>query len=261
MKIDSFKVGTADACVRCYLHDSLVGVCDTHEKRPAILLIPGGGYHHVSPREADPVAMKFFAHGINVFILTYSCCEAIKVSKPIFEAAQAMCTIRERAEEYNVDSSKVCIMGFSAGAHLALSVASLHAKPILSDYPSCRPDCAILIYPVVSAGLFAHSGSFDTLCESAEEREFYSLEKQIDSTMMPTFLVHAADDPTVPVENSLLLSMALSKNRIPFELHIYPEGGHGFSAATVEVGRSYPHDTIWPDECYRWLSMVLNYTE
>ncbi len=261
MKIDNFPVGKADANVRCYLHDSLVGVCETHEYRPAILLIPGGGYEHVSPREADPVAMKFFSHGLNVFILTYSCREDIRVSKPVFEAAEAMCTIKRRAEEFCVDAEKVVIMGFSAGAHLALSVASLSNKPILSSYPECRPAAAILIYPVVTSGIFAHRGSFDYLCESEEERSFYSLENQVDGSMMPTFIVHAADDPTVPVENSLLLSMALSRNNIPFEMHILPEGGHGFSTATVEVGRSNSHDTLWPSLCYSWLSMTLGYIE
>ena len=261
MKIENFKVGKADASVRCYLHDSFVGICDTHERRPAILLIPGGGYQHVSPREADPVAFKFFSHGINVFILTYSTGSAIKVSKPIFEAAEAMCRIRERAEEFSVDAAKVCIMGFSAGAHLALSVAALHSNSILSDYPHCRPDCAVLIYPVVSSGIFSHARSFDNLCENEEEREFYSLEKRINETMVPAFIVHAANAPSVPVENSLALSLALSANRIPFELHILPEGGHGFSTATEEVGRSFPHDTLWPELCYSWLSMVLKYTE
>ncbi|MCR5732893.1 MAG: alpha/beta hydrolase [Sphaerochaetaceae bacterium] len=261
MKIEQFKVGPADGKVICYLHDSLVGVCETNALRPAILLIAGGGYEHISPRESDPVAMKFFAHGINVFLLKYSCAEKIKISKPIFEAAEAMCTIRKRAKEFCVDENQVAILGFSAGGHLALSVAALSDEAILSAYPDCRPNAALLIYPVVTSGEFAHTGSFDYLCESEEERAFYSLENHIDEKMMPVFLLHAANDPSVPVENSLLLASALSRNKIPFEMHIYPEGGHGFATATKEVGVRISYNREWTELAARWLLTLFEYTE
>ena len=261
MKIEEFNVGKIGAKVICYLHDSLVGICETNALRPAVLLIAGGGYERISLRESDPVAMKFFAHGINVFLLKYSIADKIKASKPIFEAAEAMCKIRERAEEFSVDENKVAVLGFSAGGHLALSVAALSCESILSSYPKCRPDAALLIYPVVTSGKYAHKGSFDNLCETEEERAFYSLENRVNEKMMPVFLLHAANDPSVPVENSLMLASALSRYKVPFEMHIYPEGAHGFATATKEVGTRISYNSEWIEIATRWLFTQFDYTE
>ncbi|MPN62052.1 hypothetical protein SDC9_209798 [bioreactor metagenome] len=124
-----------------------------------------------------------------------------------------------------------------------------------------KPNAMILCYPVISSGDFAHRGSFDNLLGTKEPDEStllkFSLENCVSDKTVPTFLWHTAEDGAVPVENSLLFSMALSKEKIPFELHVFPKGGHGMSLATAEVGCDAPYVARWIDFARKWLEVTL----
>lgn len=188
--------------------------------------------------------MKFYAHGINTFILYYSIGDAIGEEKPWQELEAAMKHINDNASAFNCLASASAVMGFSAGAHVAASY---------TVFSSFAPSLCVLGYPVITSGVYGHQGSFDALCSSSSEREFYSLEKRVSGKVCPVFIFHTANDEAVPVENSLLFASALSAVGSPFALHIYQEGKHGFSVATREVGSCYPALQGWCDECLDWM--------
>lgn len=261
MKTVEFKVGKLPATVIGYLHDDISSVCNAPALNPALVICAGGGYMHVSPREADPVAFRFLSRGINTFLLNYSIGDEIKAEKPLVQLAAAVSYIKEHAAELGVDKERVGVMGFSAGAHLAASLAVHHSAPMLADYPDSRPSLAVLGYPVITSGEYAHRGSFDALCQSKEELEFYNLQDHVDDNTAPCYIFHTANDTAVPVENSLLFALALSKHKIPYEMHIFESGVHGISIATNSVGT--PSDRVgeWCDEAFKWMSNILDYEE
>jgi len=237
-------------------------------KKGAVLICPGGGYAGTSAREAEAIAIEFNRVGYNAFVIYYSCYPN-KHPQPIFDVTRAMCIIRERAEEWNVDSDKIAVIGFSAGGHLAGSLGVHWNKPYLLDVPRMesgknKPNALILSYPVISGGEFAHRGSFDNLIgkdASAEMIDEMSLENHVSKDTPPTFLWHTVEDTCVPVENSLLFAKALRKNDIPFEMHIYPEGCHGLSLANEITWEGndnlvIPHVASWIKLCTDWLGIV-----
>lgn len=249
-----------------------------HGKRKAIVVCPGGGYHFLSDREAEPIVKVFLAAGLNVFLLRYTVGMKTEAGPgatdyaPQIEAALAIRHVREHAEEYNVDPSQVFIIGFSAGGHLAASSGILwNAAPVQealgasADEPTeiGKPTAVLLSYPVFSAGEWAHKGSFHHLCNtktpSEEELDRFSLEKHVDETSSPAFVWHTFTDKTVPVQNSLLLAEAYTKHGVPFELHIYPEGVHGLSLSTKETWSQRP--TSYVPHVQSWVSLAIRYIE
>ncbi|GAA0177690.1 alpha/beta hydrolase [Clostridium sediminicola] len=234
------------------------------KKRPAILVCPGGGYEFTSEREAEPIAMKFNAAGYHTFVLNYSVSPR-KHPQPLLDVSRAMCIIRENSEEWKIDGDRIAVCGFSAGGHVAASLAVHFEKDylfntLLINKGMNKPNALILSYPVITSGEFAHKGSFKNLIgeEGREElRQHLSLEFQVNANVPPTFLWHTFEDSAVPVENTLLFATALRKNNIPFELHVYPEGPHGLSLATEETGNenmpSMPHVATWIELCVQWL--------
>ena len=158
-------------------------------------------------------------------------------------------------------SGKVCCMGFSAGGHLAACTANadteLARRCGLSDV---RPDASILCYPVITSGQYGHALSFDSLCTSPEQKEALSAEKLVSLDTPPTFLWHTADDSCVPVQNSLLYASALCENGIPFEMHIFPHGGHGLArcdgSTSVQGGMINPACGVWLELSVRWLERL-----
>lgn len=224
-------------------------------KRPLILVCPGGGYVHLSSREGEPIAVKMNALGYHACVLRYSLSPDTYPSQ-LLEAALAVRTIKEHAEEWNVDPDKICICGFSAGAHVAGSLGTMWNREILTKVlggDSCdfRPAAQLLCYPVITSGEFAHRGSFTNLIEDKPElMDTVSLEKNVDDDTVPTFIWHTFEDQAVPVENSLLMSMALRRHSIPQELHIYERGRHGLALATEETN-TLDGCTIQP-ECSGW---------
>lgn len=225
----------------------------------AVLVCPGGGYSHLSEiKEGSDVAKWLNSLGISAFVLKYRLGMRYHQPNQLLDAARALRTIRARAKEWNLDTKRIGILGFSAGGHLA-STLGTHFDAGKADSKdeiekaSSRPDLMVLIYPVISMGEFTHQGSkLNLLGEnpSAELIKLYSNELQVTKETPPTFLVHTMTDTAVPVENSLMFLAALRKVGVPFEFHLYEQGPHGFGLA--------PTNSIlasWADRCADWLGV------
>lgn len=243
--------------------------------RDAVIVCPGGGYVCCSEREAEPIALCFLAAGMNAFVLRYT----VKTPErngaanfaPLIEAALAVKHVRDHAKEYQINPRRVFVIGFSAGAHLAASVAILWNLPEVSaalggaPAESARPDGMLLCYPVISGIDHPHLGSFQMLCDKenppTEELRRYSLELHVNANTPPAFLWHTAEDATVPVENSLAMARALSAAKVPYELHVFPYGAHGLSLADYRTGnnggaKAESHAHCWMDLALRWIAMT-----
>ena len=244
-----------------YLRDRTVEM-PAFNTRPAILILPGGGYAWCSRREADPVAMQFLQAGYNVFTLYYTCRSDETVPalrwQPLIDAAGAILHIRRNAEQFGTDPAKIAICGFSAGGHLALSAAVLD---IPGETAQQRPNAVILGYPVITAGEFAHRGSFVQLAgsEDAAAQQVFTLEDKVTSDTPPVFVWHTMEDKTVPVENTLLLLAALRRAGVPCEAHLFEKGAHGTSISTAEVDAADPHRAHWVALCLEWLGETFEF--
>jgi acetyl esterase/lipase len=242
-------------------------VLDGSKARGAVLICPGGGYMSTSEREAEPIALQFNAAGFHAFVLHYSVAPD-RHPMPLLDASRAMCIIRENADEWQINKDKIAVCGFSAGGHLAASLGVHWNKEYLKNHAGInenmnKPNAMILCYPVISSGKFAHKESLMNLLgqeiyEGVHKKILneMSLEDQITSETVPTFLWHTFEDETVPVENSMLFASRLKANEVPFELHIYPKGPHGLSLATEETDCGigvYPNVAEWMRLCTYWL--------
>lgn len=252
--------------LRAYLPDNLGEMGRETQKRPCLLICPGGAYAFVSQREGEPVALQFLAEGYAVFILQYSVAP-FHFPAQLCEVAAALELIDRHREEWHCDTEKVALMGFSAGGHLAAHYANAYDwSEVRAHFPDSKPvQASVLCYPVISAqpGV-AHLGSFrnllgkETLTETETAR--FSCENQVREQTPPAFLWHTATDESVPVTNSLRYAQALAKYQIPFALHIYPAGGHGLAtvdgqtndALLAEV--SHAHD--WLVAAKAWMRIV-----
>ena len=234
-------------------------------KRPVIVICPGGGYTMTSDREAEPIAMQYLARGYHAVILRYSVAPA-RYPLALLQLAKSVAYLREHAEEFHIDTAKIILQGFSAGAHLAASLGVFWKEKFISEVlhtetEMVRPNGMILSYPVISCGKFAHTGCFEALLgadsSDPEERTEQSLEFQVTDTP-PTFLLHTVTDDCVPVENSLLFFEALHKYKVPVELHLYPTGVHGLSLANEETshedgGCIQPEWQSWMELACTWI--------
>jgi acetyl esterase/lipase len=214
-------------------------------KRPAMIVVPGGGYTFVSPTEGELVAKEFYRKGYNAFVVSYTT-NLLKTSplklQPLKDLSKAVMFVRKRAEQFNIDPKKVAVCGFSAGGHLCGSLAVHHDANELEidgEYEGInnRPDAVILSYPVISSGEFGHKDSFIALFGSdatQEELEYMSLEKHVTKETPPTFIWHTATDELVPVENSCLFASACKEQGVIFEHHVFANGKHGLSLANED---------------------------
>lgn len=227
--------------------------------RPAVVIAPGGGYGHCSKREAEPVALRYMAAGYHAFVLDYAV-KPNRYPEALTNISDAVSLVRENADEWGVDKNAVAVMGFSAGGHLAGSLATMwDEEPVKRADGKNRPDAAILCYPVISSeeGV-AHQGSFDALCgDDTDLREKMSLEKRVTEKTPPCFIWHTFEDPVVPVMNSLVFATALKKANVSCEMHIFPHGGHGLSVADEESA-TFPEQVVervqdWVDLSVKWL--------
>src|SRR4030095_2292049 len=226
----------------------------------AVIICPGGGYSILAwNKEGSKVAEEFNKWGITAFILRYRLPDDTtmidKSIAPLQDAQQAVRLVRANAVDWGIDKNKIGIMGFSAGGHLAATAAThftFKADKVNNDTTSVRPDFAILIYPVISFdSTFGHKGSRNNLIganATKEKTDFYSNELQVTATTPPVFLIHAGDDATVPVENSIRFYQACIKNKVLVELHLYPKGGHGFGMYNKTT------DDNWMERLKNWLS-------
>lgn len=205
----------------------------------AVIICPGGGYGGLlTKREGSDVARAFSKLGITAFVLKYRLPDDLIMEDrsigPLQDALQALRTVRQNAGKWNIDVSKIGIMGFSAGGHLASS-AGTHFDARIIENPEntdLRPDFMVLVNPVISfSNEIGHPGSRNNLLgksASAEKINFFSNELHVNQSTPQTFLVHTADDSVVSPENSFSFYHALRKNKVSAELHIYSEGEHGF---------------------------------
>lgn len=243
--------------IRTYIHEpdeSGFMFEKKNNRRPAVVVVPGGAYCYVSPSEGENVAIKFYEAGFNAFVLTYTVdpiiSEPLKL-QPLKDILRAIRVIRKNAAELEVAEDMITVAGFSAGGHLAAS-SCVHFMDIEEKNPlykgiSARPDSAVLSYPVITSGEKAHRGSFEALIgkdAASEELEYMSLEKQVTPDTPPVFLWHTDTDQAVPVENSYMFADSLKKNDVMYALHVFSHGGHGMSTAderwaTGQYGEPY----------------------
>ncbi len=252
--------------LQIYLPYNMTEMNRHNQKRPCLLICPGGAYAMCSQRESEPIALHFLPEGFNVFILNYSVAPN-RFPTQIREVAAAMELIYDNAQEWNCDTEKIAIMGFSAGGHLAAHYSTMFdCKEVREVLPNSKSvNASVLCYPVITADVaFSHQGSIFNLLgrnpESSEETDYFSCEKQVKTNTPPAFIWHTAKDPAVPVKNSLAYASALAEKEVPVELHIYPFGGHGLSTCdkhTIDnVDEFIVYDGVWLDCLKKWFRLI-----
>ena len=204
-------------------------------KRPAILVLPGGGYAMCSDREADPVASAYLKAGYQAFILRYSTGEHKKWPNPLEDYEAAMEYIKSHADEWYIDTEKIAAVGFSAGGHLCATAATMAKN---------KPSAAILVYPAILKDIC-------DMCQTGMPQP----NEHVSESTSPCFIVAARDDRTVDVKNALMMQLALAEKGVSFESHIYSFGGHGFSTGddwivTNSVSERVPN---WVGDSIGWL--------
>jgi acetyl esterase/lipase len=227
----------------------------------SVVICPGGGYGALAlDHEGHQIAQWLNSFGVAGFIVKYrhrNSGAGYGHPIPVLDAQRAIRTVRSRAQEWGVDPSRIGILGFSAGGHLASSAAthfneSFGAPQDQIDRVSCRPDFAVLIYPVIMFGEpFTHVGSQKNLLGSNPDPplvEKMSSEKQVTPQTPPTFLVHTWEDTAVPAENSIYFYLALRRAKVPAEMHLFLKGQHGFG-----LGQKVGAASAWPDLCQKWM--------
>lgn len=250
------------APLRAYLPDAAPSAND-RQRRPAVIVFPGGSYLFTYEGEAEPIALRYLAEGVCAFVLDYSVYPA-RFPQALLEGLEAIRFVREHAEEYGIDPKNIAVCGFSAGGHLAACTGTLWNHAILDgllsgDRRAYRPDKLILCYPVVD---FSHKDSFMNLVERNEEEltperiDLLSPRKQITADTPPTFLWHNADDGAVSAKGSLQFATALYDGGVPFQIRVYGKGNHGCcSADHVTVDTDYAS----PYPCAAWMKDSLDF--
>lgn len=247
-----------------YLPDEVMNRADF--KRPCMVICPGGGYRFCSPREAEPIALNFIPEGFNAFVLYYTCSPK-RFPTQIREVAAVMELIYKNSDEWKCDTDKVSIIGFSAGGHLAGHYSTMFdCTEVREVFPESKaPNGSILCYPVISAEEGkCHAGSFKNLVGhhplSEEEMNKFSLEYCVKENTPPAFIWHTAADDAVPVYSSLAYANALSKYKIPFELHIFPKGWHGIATSDIQTmtenDEFIAYNHVWIEEAKKWLKFM-----
>ena len=242
--------------------------------RDAMLVIPGGGYQAVcTEREGEPIALAFMAKGYNCFVLNYRVGNAVYPAH-LIDASRAILHIRENAEKYNICKNRVFAVGFSAGGHLAGSLAILHKDASVLDALGIeeganRPDGVIMSYPVVTALHPTHKASFEHLTGGIpfdeipdETKKKLSLEERVDASSAPLFIWHTAGDRLVPTNGSLVLAQSYVDHALNVMLKLYPHGTHGLALAnalTAEGSSAMIHPLAerWIDEADEWLKQTV----
>lgn len=212
--------------------------------RPGILVLPGGAYRFCSDREAEPVALEYIAKGYNAFVLRYSLNENAAFPQPLNDAVAALRLIRANAEKWYIDPEKVAAIGFSAGGHLCAALSTMGEE---------KPDACVLGYPCILEYMSKYLPA-----------PIPGIDEKVTPETPPTFIFAASDDSMVPIENSLKYCIELEKNKVPFELHVFQKGDHGFSTATevvvsdLEKREICKPDTYWVQRSIDWLDEIFN---
>lgn len=239
------------------------------EKRPAVLIFPGGGYAMLSDREAEPVAIAFMRAGFNAFVLYYSIGDHSEYPAPLEDAAKAVWHIRSHAEEWSIDPEAIAVMGFSAGAHLAGLIGTQWKTEGLEDRLGIPAGGAKPNAVVISYGMFTTEGTEDVgdcafgkfVADRSPEFEYY---KYVDGDTPPMFIWHTLNDPLCPSKNVFLLVNELIDKKVPYELHIFSEGTHGMSLCDDLTDYRAPEAVrpqstgMWTELCILWLKNRFN---
>lgn len=255
-----------DPTIEIFLPYNMPEMGRENQKRPCMVVCPGGGYAMCSEREAEPIALNFLPEGFNVFILTYSVAPH-HFPTQLCEVAAVMELIYKNTDNWNCDTSKIAIIGFSAGGHLAAHYSTMYnCKEVRKVFPESKPvNASVLSYPVITADpKHAHMGSFENLLgrkpQNKTEEEYFSCNCQVDENTPPAFLWHTAADTCVPVANSLLYAAALAEHKVPVELHVYPFGEHGLSTCDEQTldstDKNAAHANAWLESVKKWLELI-----
>lgn len=268
MKLFDFKLPNEEkAIVTAWLQTDWQSNEMEERLLPAIIICPGGAYMYTSDREAEPVAKEYFKAGYHVFILRYTVGKDAADFRPLIQLAETVSYIRKHSEEWKIAKNHIAVNGFSAGGHLAASLGTMFNKEVFlkrwGKTDDIKPNAMILCYPVISADEYAQKDSIENVSgakPNTKEYEQFGLEQYVDSDTPPAFIWHTAADNCVMVENSLHFSEALSAAKVPFELHIFPEGEHGMSVCTKEVGTENAHNRKWVELSIEWLNLLFSFT-
>lgn len=241
--------------------------------RKAILVIPGGGYYNLcSEREGEPVAIAFLNAGFNAFVLHYSVIsnnEDKKFPAQLIEASLAIKHIKDNADKYGIDKEQLFVTGFSAGGHLCASIGILWNlseiyEAIDMPYGYNKPAGILPVYPVITCtptNELPNTLKNLLRCENPTQEmlDAVCLEKHVNCESCPAFIMHTANDQTVPVYNSLALAKAYAAANLTFELHIYPDAPHGVALGN-EITRCGndswvdPAIATWIDSAVYWIN-------
>lgn len=223
--------------------------------RACVVVCPGGGYSVLAPHEGEPIALWLNSLGISACVLTYRIAPH-RHPAPLLDAQRAIRLVRHRAAEWDIDPQRVGILGFSAGGHLTATAATQFdggdaraADPV--ERQSCRPDLAVLAYPVISFTQFYHGRSMENLLgpnPDAGLRGSLSAERRVTPDTAPSFIWFTAEDEAVDVRNGMLFASALREHGVPFELHVYERGRHGLGLAEGDA-----YASGWTGSCAVWL--------
>lgn len=220
MRVTTHTVGTGGATLTAYVQDRS-GELPDRDLRPAVLVLPGGGYLFTSDREAEPVALAYLAAGFNAFVLRYAVGEGVPWERAYDDGRAALAWLREHAAEVGVVPGQVAVVGFSAGGHLGASLCTMSPE---------RPDAAVLGYPWLPSAQDVAEG----------DAAMTGVLAAVDGRTPPTFVFHTVPDEIVPVQHSLALLTALADHGVPFEAHLYPAGAHGLSLAAPHTAGGRP---------------------
>lgn len=235
------------------------------EKRKAVIICPGGAYYFKSDREAEPIALRFLAAGMQSFVLQYSV-QPNEYPAAFLELAEAVKEIRRNSKKWNIDPDKIMVCGFSAGGHVCGCLGTMWNTELIrtcisKDTNLVRPNGMLLCYPVISFGQYGHSDCIHNLLGrqlSDQMKRKVSLENQVTNLTVPTFLFSTQADDQVPIENSLMFLEELQKYHIPFEAHIYELGEHGIalSDTTTEDKETQviPDNADWIQHAINWIN-------
>lgn len=240
---------------------------DSSRKRPTVVVCPGGGYGYTSDREAEPVALRFAAAGLNAVVLRYSCAPA-RFPVQLMELAAAVAAVRAHEQQWNVDTDKIVVCGFSAGGHLCASYGTLWNHRDMQPWfgyanGEHKPNGMILCYPVISMYAPTHDGTVENLLGDKQKdtylRDLLSAEKQVTGDTPKAFIWHTFHDAAVPALRSLELAGEIWKQGGSAEVHVFPDGPHGLSLAneTVYGDESYKPFT----ECQAWMDMAIRWVK